>query len=89
MKNGEKIKGNMLRERMGERDLICKDNKVHIVFDHTICRPSMIDDTKKRGEKIWEKVGSCKEYSEYEKKVEELGLICCKSCAKKIDKYCF
>ena len=86
MKKGEKLKGKNLKSRMRERDLICKDKKVHIVYGNTICRPSTIDGTKRRGKRIWIKVGSCKDYSEYKKLINELGLSYCEFCSKKLEK---
>jgi hypothetical protein len=86
MRIGEKLKGAKLKGNINDGDLIAKDDKVHIVFDYTICRPSMIDQTERRRERVWEKVGDCNDFYKYREVVDKIGLIYCKSCYKKLHK---
>ena len=86
MKIGEINKGKDLPMLMKEGDLLSKGGKVHIVYDYKICRPSMIDGTERRREKLWEKVGKCIDYKIYSKKVENLGYCPCEDCVNRLEK---
>ena len=84
MEIGESIKGKDLP--MEEGSILSKGGKAHIVFYHRICRPSMIDGTESRGEKVWKKVEECTDYENYGKKSKKLGYRICKSCIKRLEK---
>ena len=86
MRKGETVKGKNLTQRMRERDLIRKANKVHIVINHKICRPSTIDGNSYRGERLWSKIGVCKNYSEFKSEVKKRGLEYCKFCCAVLEK---
>ena len=86
MKKGETVKGKNLAKTMRERDLVRKANKVHIVVDHKICRPSTIDGNRYRGERLWTKIGSCKKYSDFKSEVRKYGFECCEFCCAILEK---
>ena len=87
MKKGETVKGKNLAKTMRERDLIRKANKVHVVVDHKICRPSTIDGNSYRAEKLWTKIGTCKNYSEFKSEVKKIGWDHCKFCCNVLEKH--
>ena len=82
--NVEEIKGKDIV--LSEGSLIAKDGKVHIVFDHRICRPSIIDGLPERGERMWKIVGTCSDQRQYKRSILNQALKCCSSCLKRLEK---
>lgn len=72
---------------LNERDLIRKSKIFHVVFDSRICRPSIISDTKRRGEQKWYKLyRKCDDFRCFKKIVQEFDCIPCKFCVRRLEK---
>jgi len=59
-----------------------------------ICRTSIIrrterqpetEKTKKRGERLWKKVGECTDYTNYKRQVKGLGYDFCQACVNRLE----
>ena len=84
MKIGEIEKGKNLL--LADGDLVSKAKSVHLFFNGRICRPTTINGKKKRGERLWQKIGECRNFKDYERTVIELGGIPCRKCLNRLEK---
>ncbi|HPL67594.1 MAG TPA: hypothetical protein PLG94_13775 [Smithellaceae bacterium] len=71
---------------LSEGALVAKGGKVHIVFDHRICRPSIIDGLPERGERIWKIIEALTEPGQYKRTVLGQKLKCCSFCLQRLEK---
>lgn len=82
----ESIRGNELIRKIKEKDLICKGGKTHIVFEGTICRPSIISGTYDRGNRIWERKQVRLDYADYTRLVSAMHFEICLACRNRLEK---
>jgi hypothetical protein len=82
--SAEEVRGKDLI--LSEGILIAKSGKVHIVYDHRICRPSIIDGLPERGERIWKILDACPKPGQYKRTVLDKKLKCCSACLKRLEK---
>lgn len=75
------VKGKDLRPAEG--DLISKDRAVHIFHGGRICRPTIIDGTVERGERMWKYEGKCSDPKKYRNTVT--GFQLCGHCLRRFD----
>jgi len=71
---------------LSEGALIAKSGKVHIVFNHRICRPTIIDGLPERGERMWKIIDACPKPGQYKRTVLDKKLKCCSACLKRLEK---
>ena len=82
--SAKEIKGKDLI--LSEWALVAKGGKVHIVFDHRICRPSIIDGLPERGERMWKIIGTCSDPRQYKRTVLNKELKYCSFCLRRLEK---
>jgi len=82
--SAEEIKGKDLI--LSEGALVAKSGKVHIVFDHRICRPTIIDGLPERGERMWKIIGTCSDPRQYKRTVLKKELRHCSFCLNRLEK---
>ena len=82
--SAEEVRGKDLI--LSEGTLVAKSGKVHIVYVHRICRPSIIDGLPERGERIWKIIDSCPKPGQYQRTVLDKKLKCCSACLKRLEK---
>ncbi len=83
------MKGSEVKKTYNDGDFISKGGKIHIVFNHKICRPSIIDDTEARGNKEWDLLSNaCKDPRFYKVTLEKSGegSKFCKACNNQLKK---